>query len=36
MLSAEARGEALDRVGAVLPDRVDVDSTVRLLLARRV
>lgn len=36
MLSAEARAEALDRVGAVLPDRVDVDSTVRLFLARRV
>lgn len=36
MLSAEARAEALDRVGAVLPDRVDVDSTVRLFLARKV
>ncbi len=35
MLSAEARAQALHRVGAVLPDRFDVDSTVQLFLARK-
>ncbi len=35
MLSPEARAEALHRVGAVLPDRFDVDATVQLSLARR-
>lgn len=35
MLSAPALAEALDRVAAVLPDRVEVDVTVQLSLARR-
>jgi len=36
MLSDEERARALDRVGAVLPDRFDVDSTVQVFLARKV
>ncbi len=35
MLGPEARAEALRRVRALLPDRVDVDATVQLCLARR-
>ena len=36
LLSPEARAEALRRVGAVPPDRFDIDATVQLSLARRV
>lgn len=35
LLGAEARADALRRVGAVLPDRFDVDNTVQLVMARR-
>ena len=35
MLSPEARAEALCRIGAVLPDRFDIDATVQVSLARR-
>ena len=35
MLTPQARAEALRRVRAVLPDRFDLDATVRLSLARR-
>jgi len=35
MLNAEARAEALRRIHRVLPDRVDIDATVQLSLARR-
>lgn len=35
MLDAEARAEALHRIRRVLPDRVDIDATVQLSLARR-
>jgi trans-aconitate methyltransferase len=36
MLSSEARADALRRVRAVLPDRFEVDTTVEIVLARRV
>lgn len=36
VLSPRRRTEALGEVRAVLPDRVDIDSTVRLSVARRV
>lgn len=35
LLSTEARAATLDRVRAVLPDRVEVDATLHLSLARR-
>jgi SAM-dependent methyltransferase len=35
MLPAEARAAAFDRIRAVLPDRVEIDGTVTLSLARR-
>lgn len=35
LLSTSARAVTLDRVRAVLPDRVDVDATLQLSLARR-
>lgn len=33
---AEARAEALRQVGAALPDRVEIDGTVQMSLARRI
>lgn len=35
MLSPQARADALRRVRAVLPDRLDIDATLKLSLARR-
>jgi len=35
MLDAEARAEALRRIHMVLPDRVEIDATVQMSLARR-
>jgi len=35
MLDAEARAEALRHIHSVLPERVDIDATVQLSLARR-
>ncbi len=36
MLSPEVRADILRRIGAVLPDRFDIDASVKLSLARRV